>query len=402
MDPQVQANFNQVKGLLSKVLSQAAPTLPKVHFCVDMFDRPDSGTLGPYWTDDAGAWALVDNKVVYQLGTYDQVGLQTVDSHALVPGVNYDNTNAALSVSQAYGHATEDQQRTSMYKAKLLTGDMQARVRFTCVSSTFSQADFVYPNESIYNAGTITKNFYNVFLSGAGIGFGGPTSGRVLSFSLLGAPTPAIYANPLTAGPGIWGEVTGVETLYVPSHGFPAGGTIYGTYGILTPGANAYADMIYAFGQSIASATQGTDPTADYSVYDATTYQSITATTSGTDYLGTQSPTGGGVVVGTNELYMTTYGNVYSVYLNGSLIYSVTSKIMVDRAQVGFSTFTENLSALFEAFPSLTRYGVTSFKAWPLGAAEPPDQSGHGTYVDGTVKYSDKYHAVDGSYDPLA
>ena len=54
----------------------------------------------------------------------------------------------------------------------------------------------------------------------------------------------------------------------------------------------------------------------------------------------------------------------------------------------------------FQWWPSQRRL-IDTFKSWVSSIPEPPDESGHGRYIDGQYVYSDKYHAGS-EYNPDA
>jgi hypothetical protein len=68
-----------------------------------------------------------------------------------------------------------------------------------------------------------------------------------------------------------------------------------------------------------------------------------------------------------------------------------------------------DLGAIYQTSVGFNTYGgyvydyliQDNFKAWVSSIPEPPDESGHGRYINGQYVYSDKYHA-GGEYNPNA
>ncbi len=386
MDPQVQANFNQLKGMLGALLARSIGTsTPTVDFCCDMFDRADAAVLDGYWADTLGYWTLRDNKAIFQGPDSAMASFLSVSS-SITGGATSRSDYNNLSIN----YYTNANYRSNLYGAKMSTSDFQVKVTFdmlapttSTVSSTSTASGFPWTTTTETDVGYGTT---------AGVAVGSATGNRVLAVTARGS-----IMRGYTLG-GAFGS-SGGDTLTIPAlpGAVAPAAYLFGTFGMLSN--PAFAGAVSTIQNILTLPASGTAPPST---------QVYTSTPGGT-FIGSQSVVATGqtyplnvagrplLVAGTNTLLVQMTGNVYNIYLNGTLWQTVTQAVMTDRSQPGLSTFSTNMLAFIQGL-GIANYGITGFKAWPMNAAEPLNQTGHGTYAGG---YVDRFHA-NGTYNPLA
>ncbi len=408
---QIFHDIQLLKGLMSRLLaasSIAGTSLPVVDFCCDMFDRTDSAVLNGYWSDATGSWALRNHRAIYQgldagvaLGSYS-VSSVTVISSSVSGFPNSTGTTPAY-VAVLTGGVISGNQRPNLYQAKISTTDFQVKATFDALApvtggvTSNTVVTLVNPTSPI--TATTTTQALSSYPANCGLVIGSATPGRNLGVSCNGFLAPQIDAPTFNGSANISGVLA--ESITSPAITIPSGISLNGTFGLLT---NSVAGAAQAFQSGVslpASAAVAFTPlsfttTPDPNVINGT--QSRSFTLAGIDSF-TTNPAAPPLVAGTNTLLLQATGDTYSVYLNGVLWYTVTQVLMTDRAQPGLMATAANLMGYISTQLGLAFYGVSSFKAWPIGQAEPPDQTGRGTYAGG---YNDKYHDADGNYNPLA
>ena len=99
------------------------------------------------------------------------------------------------------------------------------------------------------------------------------------------------------------------------------------------------------------------------------------------------------------------YSNYSQALLSGNIFVNVNENIVT---MSGTYAGGVDMAAVYNTIPGLGipysewSYVIAdNFKAWIPSIPEPPDESGHGRYINGEHVYSDKYHAGD-DYDPNA
>lgn len=408
------SGINHLKGLIGR--NAAAGVTPTVDFCCDLFDRPNSDSLGSYWTD-ATNWALYGGVAVPRSGlAYQAMPVATdfsalatlAESAALVEGgtgfvfssISSSNVNAIATTAvrpTTHFAGTHQTALQNMYGATISAPDMTVKITFTARKSLVATSSY-----STAGARAITWNVYAPAVFGAALG---NVAGQNIGVAGAFCPAPA-QAN---TG-GSWDGSDGVSGYSgaVPASTSPAieymqaeFGNFGSAFSILTPSVAAPNTI----GQATVGAGTGSI------TYDSGYGYSITATgLSGSasfinnnptqifrGYSGTSSP----IVDGVNTLVMQVSGTSYVVTLNGVVLVNQTSPLILNRTKAGLAAYA------YDLFTASTGYGysgvgIKSFKTWIGTMPEPPDQSGYGRFTSGSIKYNDKYHDAAGNYNPLA
>lgn len=108
------------------------------------------------------------------------------------------------------------------------------------------------------------------------------------------------------------------------------------------------------------------------------------------------------MVVGENVAQMVFSGNTISLIINGSTVFSDTTGTYAKGRAIGMMCFAA-CGLVAGAYNITELPAITEFKAWVSGQSEPSSaETGHGTYDDGELVYTDGYHNEAGEYDPLA
>lgn len=393
---QIMSGINHLKGLVAK-LGTASTAVPTVDFLCDMFDRPDSSVLNGYWADATGNWALRSNIAIYQ-GTEASLGTAGLTSGACSLSVSaFGAQSYVLNSTSANGSYTTlaaiNSYRANLYGAKLSSADFRVKIGFNLIPpvSTSVSTTSTAGNQTT----NTTANSALAFSANVGIAVGSRTAGRTLGVAFQGAQVPSVTlpggSGSAVGGTPAEGYPGPSSSISLPGGTLAAGSAAASQFGMLTTNfTGAPVTMTSTVRSDITTFTATTIP-----AFNSTPYQymqgSMSATT-GVAVSATLAP-----VVGANTLEMLMQGNVYEVYLNGALWFTATRAMMTDRAQPGILNYAANMLGYMD-LNNRALWGITSFKAWPMGQGEPIDQSGHGTYATG---YSDKYHTA-GVYNPLA
>lgn len=397
--------IQQLKALIGAVSLQVsgigAASLPTVDFCCDMFDRQDESALAGYWSDTTGLWTLRSNMAIYQ-GTEASLlsasltsGASTVNLSAL--GAETYTLNTA-SASGAYTNSASGSYRANLYSAKMSSADFRVKIGFNIIPPVVTSVTTTTTGAS--GAGTqTTNNTVNsalAFAANIGIAVGSRTIGRTLGIAFQGTPVPSVTL-PGGSGSAVAfsvGSPGPSSSISVPGATLAAGSAAASQFGML---ATSFTGAPVAMASTVRTDTT-TFTATSVPTFSSTPYPYLTASMSantGVAAAATLSP-----VVGANTLEMIMQGNVYEVYLNGALWYTATRAVMTDRAQPGLLNYAVNMLGYMD-LNNRSLWGITSFKAWPIGQGEPPDQTGRGIYVDGNgtpnflggnLIYSDKYH----------
>jgi hypothetical protein len=403
----IQSGINHLKGLVAK-LGNSAASVPTVDFVCDMFDRTDQPVLDGYWTDTAGNWALRNNRAIYQ-GTDGAVatGTYTLSNSAALGFTITPNPISAASWN-AYqtiltGGVISGNQRPNLYTGRISNPDFQVKITFDALAPVTGAAvsNTVVSNFNPTSVSTVTTTVQALtsYPTNCGIAVGSRTPGRMLGASCNG------FIGPAMSAPGVSGSasVSGIlfDTISSPVISVAAGASLNGTFGLLNSAVGTAAQT-FQNGVALPASTNLPNIFAQYPATPDGGGVMLATSQSTPGVAGLSSfatnPAAPPLVAGTNTMLLQATGDTYSVYLNGVLWYTVTQVLMTDRAQPGLLSTVANLMGYIGTQSGLGYYGVTSFKAWPIGQAEPLNESGHGTYASG---YSDKYHA-SGSYNPLA
>lgn len=406
---QILSGINHLKGLVAK-LGVAASAAPSIDFAVDMFDRPDTGVLDGYWGDTAGNWTLRSGMAIPQATAQQPTALSVssmtcngisalnlsgliVDSYSpfwSLLATNFSATMITSAVSLFPLTTTQQFGANNVYAGAMSSKDLNVKVTFQ------------YNNAPSARVNTqTTGNYSDVFsipVANYGAVFGntaGRYVGTVMSHAIY---TAADHIAPLSCSmtahavsqPTASGSLNVLDRTLAPvSLAWSLFGDASGV--VVASGSKSSSAAINAFTtvNLAANQTSFTDPGWGGPVITLTE-----GTRSNTFAPTTTLP----IQTGLNTLLMQAVGNTYTVYLNGVQIYTETSSRMIDRSRVGLSAYGFN--TLGSIITNGLQYsGITSFKAWPYGLAEPADQTGRGTYAGG---YNDKYHSATGAYNPLA
>lgn len=103
-----------------------------------------------------------------------------------------------------------------------------------------------------------------------------------------------------------------------------------------------------------------------------------------------------------NVLEIRVVGGVPSVYVNGYRYDSPSVSLLSQKSPgcIGLVPSGDLLSYLFKI--GKPQIGITSVKMWVDGCPEPANETGHGTFIEGVFKYSDKFHTPVDKTDPLS
>lgn len=406
----IQSGINHLKGLISRTTTDTS--VPTVDFMCDMFDRPDAGVLSGYWADTAGNWTLRGGKAICQAtasqpstiltsrGAIQNIGI-VLSGAGIISGYtpampevpNFSsfasmitNVNTNFTIGSSTG--TPFSGSNNIYAAKTSTADMNIKVTFFYDSTVVDKSNTFAVATRTINKIISTANFGAVYGNASS-----RSVGTLVSYAIypggVANPSLSTSASATNADPPI---TSGSTSVTAPAMACRAASVVNVRFG------------------DAAGTTTVTGSTSNSVTFNPiltpTVFSAVNSTPLGNNGSLVASATGSEdvfpsstipVVNGSNTLLIQAVGNTYMVYMNGALIYTETTPKMIDRSRVGISANPWNmLGAIIQN--NLPYTGVTSFKAWPVGQAEPLDQSGHGTYASG---YIDRYHST-GSYNPLA
>lgn len=395
-DTQIQAilsNTIQLKGLFARLLSSTAATvLPTVDFAVDIFDRPDSGVLTGYWQDEDGNWGLRNNRAICQAGTTSNTTIQSSTTTATaanppVPPGDFSTSGSSTYEGKITGGATVpfvgQTRANNLYAAKISSKDINVEVKFELTTASLGSVATVVTNLVSGNTDT-AKNLINLALGNTAGAVFGNVGGRFLGVATSFGILPDITAQNSSS---VWDARA--------SQG-PASISSVSSVGQTATGFTVFAGNLSdssSFSTALAgSFTSGTTLNTVNTTGDFALTQGVSRITTSGNFLSPPS-----LNIGANTLLVTAVGDTYNIYINGVLLLTKTTAVMIDRSMAGITGYAMNvLGAIIEN--GFSYAGITSFRVWIAGGADPGHQSGHGTYAGG---YSDKYHS-GGVYNPLA
>lgn len=346
-DFQVVSALTQLKalvaGLYGRIDSLTPAAAPAVDFAVDMFDRQDQDSLGPYWSNTN--YAVRGNTALLSVGTTPI--LATICS--LLPG----NPQVVAAYSMSYAATPA----TAVYLADITSSD------FSCtVLASVPGYDNVAPS--------------------------GEDAGRAYSHYVAVGDDPANYYQ-VGAGAGVCIANTqnvtfgaALQTAQAPAQSVSDDG---GSCGVAT----ASTPMTMVSRITIGSNTKVNlaPQDADISNTDVITgCAEATATVSAGKF--------NIMNIGLNTITQHCSADNVMISVNSTPVFSGTpaSVARKSRARAGIMTGPESATSALDAAPLAAVGGITSFKVWRNDIPEPPNESGHGTYVNGRWQYTDKYH----------
>lgn len=338
-DFQVVSSLVQLKALVAGLygrIDAPVPT-PTVDFAVDMFDREDQDTLGPYWSNT---------------GYSIRSGL-VISSAGFTPGLGYTgylSDDVTRYRFLTYNIGTPVVASAVVYAADMSSPDFTCVVR-SVVPGYANQAPPLYDGPVYYShyAETAADRVASTQVAaGAGVCVANSQN------SVYGVATQSALAPAQTMSDAQ--AVT--KTASTPE-------TMVST---ITRGSTAPVVAI-AVDPQINSGSGGTQATVVSASHNV-------------------------MHVGTNIITARCAGDTVSMSANGvSLFFGVPATVSrKSRSRAGIMTGPFNSAAAYAAAPNAALGGISSFKVWRNDIPEPPNETGHGTYTKGRWQYTDKYH----------
>ena len=320
---------------------------PTVDFAVDMFDRQDQDTLGPYWSNST-SYSIRSGVVV--LG----VGAASVSD--IVAGSTYMScADLYLSVQATEkGYGISSSIVEAIYQADIADNNFQCRVQSIAMDTQ--------PGDSYSKT---ISGICGVAYTCAGQTVTATVNSSFSSYATVVSNAGVCVANSSNVAEGLTASIFRAQQLNVSA-----------SSNICGPKSASYGDNSMLakvkYGNSVASTAIMPESPADNVI---TASYGVGAT-------------------GTNIFSAICTGDIVSMSLNGVLIFSgkQTTVALKSRSRAGIMAPASNIVAAYLAVPAAPMSGVSSFKVWRNDIPEPPNQTGHGAYKDGTWHYSDKYH----------
>ena len=413
-DPEIIAQFNQLKGLILQVKKSVAggdEALPTVDFACDMFDRSDRPILDGYWSENRTAWTIRSGALVQQSDAgYGSKTYSFVSATASLSGTNgittfSSTTESRETTSTTYYPSTGTLNQILdglIYLARMSGPDLICKITFTLAGpdeasfSSEESREFRSGNSIFFNS--YEKNTKTVYAIAQPYGMCFSDDSKRL-FGLTGW---ASWSPPLS--------MSGVVSTF-------SGGAFNGVGQSLVSVSDSHAVPGTSVSGAWAALSYITDRAGTLALLHTTTevssienYPSETRSIAGGTWSFTGStqkqtpvvtPPVNQFTFGHNTLYCAAIGLEYSFSVNGVAYSTQNTAIMPGRNRVGIFYFLMNqLSALTQYGVGIS--GITSFKVWSAGMPEPPDETGHGVYSGNAVLYTDKYHDSAGNYNPEA
>ena len=371
----------------------------KMDFICDMFDRPDSDTLGGYWYGGGAGFAIRGNAAYPNPATGVQGGstaLLAVASNGFVtPGtvltvnsnMNFGVSTAGCDVPHTIGLSNTDISIEIRFTVRTgLAGDV-LNPAVIVDAAYLSDINYTYVG-TVYGSTTFTMQTGTAYMTTAGGAFySGVTN--AIGVRVLGGDAPAM---------NIPGMSWGYTVFY---------------YGAVASVASQ-SSSAYTSPETLIRYTDLATHSAVYTPNTATAPISYTGSSvgNGTAVLPTVSgvsavDTAGALRVGDNVLTISAVGNQYIATLNGVTIENSTNSSLAtkERKWAGLMTLLYNTAYQYALGGNIPA-GIKSFKAWnPAVMSTPPSQTGYGTYAGGVPVYQDRYHTTVNHtvvYDPLA
>ena len=337
-DFQVVSALTQLKalvaGLYGRIDSLAVAAAPTVDFAVDMFDRQNQDTLGPYWS---GA-----NHVIRANRAITSVGATTAATVAYV-STTFGSAYCAVNV---YGSASTLVE--SVYQANLSSSDFTCQAPFFSPSTEWEiAAATLDPDNFVTVDGVVTSGAATGLASGGGVCIAN-SSNAVEGFGVVSYRAPALLASRY----GVLCSLPAISAAKV-LHG---------------------SSVLAAVVLSEASKIAASPPSSSCAQYSAA-FDIIN-------------------VGASNNVSVVCNDNLVTMMLGRNVIFSGAPAAVSRKSRVraGLTTPNANVAAAKVLFPAADAGGITRFKVWRNDIPEPPDESGHGTLVNGRWQYTDKYH----------
>ena len=386
-DFQVVSSLTQLKalvaGLYGRIDALVGAAAPTVDFAVDMFDREDQDTLGDYWSNTD--YVIRGGKMIRSTGTRKLLAdavKATSSAFSRSQTGQYVNPSISMSltvdgVSSAIGEV--------IYKADLTSPD------FTCETVTFSPAQppmspslgpqtvqYIEPYPTPSDNYVLTGTAFLSDASDTRIAANGgvciansSNAAEGFSASIYEIPTLTANSSAIKDEVYIWNNISDTSSTSATLPGVSAVRTRYGN-----------------------SATTRTDPPVSQPVVTESNVDSDNYDCSSSNTIIRAACADGVASLGNNTSRAVALGETVTMTLNGAIVFQgIPSKVSrKSRSRAGITTPDASITeaALFDLAKPFG--GVTSFKVWRNDIPEPPNESGHGTYVNGRWQYADKYH----------
>lgn len=343
-DFQVVSSLVQLKalvaGLYGRIDALAPVPAPTVDFAVDMFDREDQDTLGPYWSNTE--YALRSGMAVRSAGS----------TPLLTILINNSSIGSGQVPIYNAGQSSETSAAAVVYVADLSSQDFSV-----VVSASVPDYGPGDPKSGTFSAAAGSISHYRPaarVATGAGV----------------------CIANSLNAVHGLGASIANIPAMY--SEGttdlFPGS-----VSSVSTPDV---ARATITTGSTGPTSTVGVEP--EISVIQTGPTMSITI------------PSGSfsAASVGSNVMRAECSNDNVTLSVNGVTFFSGTPATVSRKSRVraGIMTSPHSTTLALAATTDTRVGGVTSFKAWRNDIPEPPNETGHGTYTNGRWQYTDKYH----------
>ena len=365
-DFQVVSALTQLKalvaGLYGRIDALAVAAAPTVDFAVDMFDRQDQDTLGPYWSNTN--YAIRSNAALLAVG---DVPVSTIlgflNGEPTTPTSTFNNYSLrafAAAIAQTVTPASV------VYQVDISSPDFDCVVRANV--PTYSNA----PPSLLVTGGGGSSVLYSHYVAN------GTVDANHYPYQQVGVGAGVCIANTQN---GAFGVAT--MTAQMPDQTETEVGA-FGCGSLTASTPHTVMSRVLIGSDKLASAVP-----VDPAINDAA------AITSCVDVVAQVNSAKFNIAsIGANSLTATCRGDNVSISMNGNMIFngvppSVSRK---SRARAGIMTGPESITSALAVATSSASGGVTSFKVWRNDIPEPPNESGHGAYTNGRWQYTDKYH----------
>jgi hypothetical protein len=361
-----------VAGLYGRIDAIAGASTPEVDFAVDMFDRPDQNTLGDYW--QSNGFGVRDNLAVRVEGETTDSTLLTVHGSATIHFVFSSATlTKSISASIVAHNFGGNAMVSSAYLANMSSPDFMCKV-LAYVPPKIDGPQIATQTGSLSDP---TPPGYSGTCSVSGYVEGGVADEIAVNAGLC-------VADSQNNSGGVCTSIG-----YIPSASVHSTAT---TQESINPPATEESDAaltgaavcLTRYGSSAASIQKlSTEIRSDSSSSPHTS-----ASCSAID------ATYGVAALGANTVIAENAGDNTTFTINGITVFSGTLQAVPknSRTRAGIAALAHNTAAASMVYPELPIGGVTAFKAWRNDIPEPPNETGHGTYVNGHWQYADKYH----------
>ena len=339
IERQTLMNTQAIRGMMGLLIGKldalgVAPT-PTVDFAVDMFDRQDQDTLGSYWSGND--FAVRSSQAVGKNGS------------AAASAVAYATAASAAAYANILAYGIANALMESVYQANLTSPDFTCQAPFFAAPTGWNVVAVTPDPDNYVTVDNVVVNGFNVpkdIASAGGVCIANENN-EAEGFGAASYRAPALFTYQYTATSSLT-EISAAKVRY---------------------GSSVLSNAV------LEDDLRGTPAAPAYCVQYAATYSAININV-------------------INSTGISCAGDLVTMGLGPLTVFSGTPAVVSkkSRKRAGIMVHAANLVAAKVAVPTANLGGITSFKVWCNDIPEPPNESGHGTYVNGRWQYADKYH----------